>query len=448
MMLEWMMRPSVLPFDLRCLVHDMSVSGRVRIQIHYKENQQLLEENDENDENDRYENEESEEYETDDESDEETSSSSGGGDSDNSAATSSSSSGDDDSESNGEKKYDKKDKNAKKTKNDDKHRQRRHRNRKTKKRRKKSNVQNKSGKSGGEDSHIPNEFKYLLNRYRISKVDISLSEYPDIDGEVQMFDSFDLKSLSQAIPALTHTMKRKFRENVMMFVFPNTIPLYASGVDGDDDDDDDDDSMQHVDSHKRGAKTTSAKLANSRKAQMGFDKTDMEDLEDELKKSLLDINQLLKMSRGTNTGDKSPEAVKIEVCESVLRFLKAGQQPGRIPVSLMDTVKRGFGILNVLMFGEKPVDGGALVTGNILDLLNGTAKKEVDEQILDIILRPENMTFIGDVCRMCSLADDLVRNIFKVEDRQVQARVNRVLKELSLQDMPFIVMNRQRSSDE
>jgi type IV secretory pathway VirB3-like protein len=276
--------------------------------------------------------------------------------------------------------------------------------------------------------------KDAINDVKISRVDISLSEYPEINGTLRVFDVLDFNSLANSIPYLTYALKKRFRESVRLVVYPNMIPLYAS---------DDNLLLQGLSSTLLNSSHKST-AGHQRKLQMRFDKSDMEDLEDELKKNLLDINQLLKIVE-QNTTDISSETVKVEVCESVLRFLKAGQEPGRIPASMMDTVKRAFGILNTLAFGEEPAEKDNLLPSNPLDLLllkKPKTKKEVDEQVLDVMLRSENMSFIGEVCRTCSLADDLIRNIFRIQDPKQRTKVNQVLNKLNLQDVPLIVMNR------
>lgn len=105
-----------------------------------------------------------------------------------------------------------------------------------------------------------------------------------------------------------------------------------------------------------------------------------------------------------------------------MQFLKFGKDPGRIPVSMMETVKRGFHILNNLIFDEK--------TG------------QVNEPAFQVIIEKENMIFIGHVCRVCSLADELVRNIMKIKEEKLQKQVNKVLHDLKLQDIPLIVHSR------
>jgi hypothetical protein len=105
-----------------------------------------------------------------------------------------------------------------------------------------------------------------------------------------------------------------------------------------------------------------------------------------------------------------------------MQFLKASKDPGRIPVHMMETVKRGFYVLNNFIFDEK--------TGH------------VNEPGFQVIVQKENMQFIGHVCRLCSLADDLVRNIMKIKDEKLQKQVNKVLHELKLQDIPLIVHSR------
>lgn len=112
------------------------------------------------------------------------------------------------------------------------------------------------------------EYNPLDHGGGISQIDIALSEYPDIHSSLQMFDSLDFNALSSTIPSLTATLRKRFREALMQYVFPNTYPLMAKN-------------------DRPGANDDKKKIIN-----VGFG-TDMEDLEDEIKNTLLDINQLL-----------------------------------------------------------------------------------------------------------------------------------------------------------
>ncbi|KAL0486242.1 1 TM domain-containing transmembrane protein [Acrasis kona] len=225
----------------------------------------------------------------------------------------------------------------------------------------------------------------------ISQVDVSLSEYPEIDSKLQMFDSLDFNAISSTIPSLTATLKKRFKESLMMYVYPNTYPLMTK---------------------------------NQSKGSNGEDKNvitignEMDDLEDAVKSTLLDVNQLL-----TNKDHNASSVKKEAICESVMQFLKFGKEK-RIPVSMMETVKKGFHILNNLIFDEK--------TGRI------------HEPSFQVILQKDNMMFIGHVCQTCSLADELMRNIMKIRDDKLKKQVNDLLNELKLQDIPLTVYSRAR----
>lgn len=149
-----------------------------------------------------------------------------------------------------------------------------------------------------------------------------------MSASVQMFEALDFNSIASSIPALSSVIKRRFKETVMMFVYPNTIPLIQK---------------------KGSGKNLPLSLGPVGK---------MDELEDEIKRSLLDINTLLgkKLSGGRDkdTGNFFRKILmkiaKKEVFESVIQFLKYGTQPGRIPVSMIETVQKGFQILYTLAF--------------------------------------------------------------------------------------------------
>ncbi len=101
----------------------------------------------------------------------------------------------------------------------------------------------------------------------IAQIDVALAEYPDIQCNMQMFDSLDFNALSTTFGSMTANLRGRFRAAVMEYVYPNTYPLLAKN-----------------DSGKTGDKKKSITV--------GFG-ADLEDLEDDLKTTLTGIDDLL-----------------------------------------------------------------------------------------------------------------------------------------------------------
>eukprot|EP00818_Percolomonas_sp_WS_P007528 CAMPEP_0117440160 /NCGR_PEP_ID=MMETSP0759-20121206/2939_1 /TAXON_ID=63605 /ORGANISM="Percolomonas cosmopolitus, Strain WS" /LENGTH=669 /DNA_ID=CAMNT_0005231901 /DNA_START=299 /DNA_END=2305 /DNA_ORIENTATION=- len=243
------------------------------------------------------------------------------------------------------------------------------------------------------------EIEYVRNGNLMGsfgEVNISFAEYPAVlEGSVQMFESLDFQSLAGSIPAVTGIVRRKFEEAISMFVYPNTYVLKE-------------DPAKQSDRHKR----------DNLPLYFGIESrniSEMEDmgLEDEIKNTLLDINNLLKtrLAQGSNT-----DSVKREVTQSVLQFLRYGTEPGRIPVSMMEMIKRGFQILNRLAFDDQK-------------------QGEICVSVFEEIMKPENFELIGEVARGGSLADELLNNIMKLKNKDFQSRVNSTLHDLNMEDI-------------
>ncbi|KAF0980299.1 hypothetical protein FDP41_013513 [Naegleria fowleri] len=226
----------------------------------------------------------------------------------------------------------------------------------------------------------------------ISKVDMCLMEYPQFNVSVQMFNSLDLTG---SIPSLQNQLKLGFEKALLKFVYPKFITAYKYGDEG-----------------------------RNSGLNLEIDKIVVEGLEEEIKSNLFNINQLLKAINKSNGENK--EQIKVEVCTNILTLLHQAREPGKIPIGMTDTIRNGFQILNMLTFGEIHNNDSA-----------------VNEKIMEILLQTDNLLFIADVVRKCTLADELVMNIlFKVKDPKLKQQVNKRFQELELGDILFTVVGR------
>jgi len=235
------------------------------------------------------------------------------------------------------------------------------------------------------------EYSDNLEEYgrTISKVDVCLMEYPQFDVSVQMFNSLDLTG---SLPSLQNQLKLGFEKALMNFVYPKFVTAYKYGE------------------------------GNGNGLKLDIDKIVVEGLEDEIKSNLFNINQLLKAINKTNGENK--EQIKVEVCTNILTLLFQAREPGKIPIGMTETIRNGFQILNVLTFQE-------------------TNNGEANEKILDLLLQTENLLFIADVVRKCTLADELVMNIlFKINNIKLKNKINKRFQELELGDILFTVVGR------
>ncbi|KAL9653755.1 hypothetical protein ABK040_008621 [Willaertia magna] len=220
----------------------------------------------------------------------------------------------------------------------------------------------------------------------VSKVDVCLIEYPEINATVQMFNSLDLSS---SIPSIKNQLKTGFEQALLNFVYPKSITVYKYG-------------------------------GNNESVKLEIDKMVVEGLEDEIKSNLFNITQLLRAINKTD--GEYRERIKEQICTNILKLLFQAREPGKIPIGMTETIRNGFQILNTFTFNESG---------------------EVNENILDILLEGENLLFIAEVVRKCSLADELVLNvIFKIKDPKLKKKVNDRFKELQISDILFIVVGR------
>ncbi|EFC43265.1 predicted protein [Naegleria gruberi] len=240
-------------------------------------------------------------------------------------------------------------------------------------------------------SRISIEYSDNLEEFgrTISKVDFCFMEYPEFNVSVQMFNSLDLTG---SIPSLQNQLKLGFEKALLNFVYPKFITVYQFGE------------------------------GNSPGLNLEIDKIVVEGLEDEIKSNLFNINQLLKAIN--KSSGESKESIKTEVCNNILTLLFQAREPGKIPIGMTETIRNGFQILNMLAFEE-------------------TENGEANEKIMELLLKTENLIFIADVVRKCTLADELVMNIlFKVKNTSLKNQINKRFQELELADILFLVVGR------
>lgn len=233
------------------------------------------------------------------------------------------------------------------------------------------------------------------------EINISLVEYPKVlDASFQIFDSLVFNSIAGSIPAVTRLVKKQFDSFMSMIIYPKTFTLQENPA-------------------RKYDPKESIPLHFGIVTRNMIEMEDLE-LEDEIKNVIMDINNLLK---NTKLQGSNSDAVKKEVTQSVLQFLKYGTQPGRIPVSMMELIKRGFQILNQLAFEDQIVG-------------------EICLPVFEEIIRPENFELIGHVARVGTLADTLILNIMKLKNKEQQSQVNKTLEQLNMQDIIWTVLNR------
>jgi hypothetical protein len=71
---------------------------------------------------------------------------------------------------------------------------------------------------------------------------------------------------------------------------------------------------------------------------------------------------------------------------------------------MIEFVRRGFDILNSLIFNDKVVC----------------------YDVLEKLLEDENIVFISDVARITTFADQIIRNIFEIDDKNFRLKINNI----------------------
>eukprot|EP01080_Neovahlkampfia_damariscottae_P005425 gene5425-9238_t len=222
----------------------------------------------------------------------------------------------------------------------------------------------------------------------IDEIKFCFKQQPEFNYSIQMFESLDIFN---SMPSLNLTLKKYINDFLKIIVFPNKLSLMKI--------------------------TKLKEIPNNI-----FDNSIIGDdvlfeLEDEIKNSILNVNELLQKK----LNGKNKEIVKKEIFLSVLNFLKFGTKNDKIPFSMFETVQKSFQILNNLIFEDE---------------------KKIDENLLNLLLKEENINFISHVVHNCAYADELIRSIFKIKNEKIQKKVNEILNQFELQDLFLLVLNR------